>query len=177
MASRKTKVESRKRTGLRNQKVTLLCVTFQLRNMQRSIKHEFTFDQPPEVVWQCLTDPELLAQWLMPNDFKAIVGHKFQFGAKPKFPLGFDGRIYCEVLEIIPLKKLVYSWKGGMSKENPSLDSIVVWTLTPAENGTLLCLEHKGFNGMKNYLAYIIMTKGWAKIGKRLLNRLTLNSK
>lgn len=141
--------------------------------MQRDIIHEFTFAQPPELVWEYLTDPALLAEWLMPNDFKAEVGYKFQFGARPKFPLGFDGRIYCEVLEIIPFKKLVYSWKGGMSKEHPSLDSTVVWTLKPTESGTVLRLEHKGFKGMKNYLAYIIMTKGWAKIGKRLLTQLT----
>lgn len=45
----------------------------------------------------------------MPNDFKPIVGHKFQFGTRPKLKLSFDGRIYCEVLEVIPFQKLVYS--------------------------------------------------------------------
>lgn len=142
--------------------------------MQKEIRHQFTFPQPPEVVWEYLTNSELLAQWLVPNDFKPVVGHKFQFGAKPKIKIGFDGRIYCEVLEIIPYKKLVYSWKGGMSKEKPSLDSIVVWTLTPTENGTVLTLEHKGFKGIKNYLAYIIMNRGWVKIGKRLFKLLNL---
>ena len=142
--------------------------------MQREIRHQFTFLQPPEVVWDYLTNSELLAQWLMPNDFKPVAGHKFQFGAKPKFPLGFDGRIYCEVLEIVPYRKLVYSWKGGLSKENPSLDSIVVWTLTPTDSGTVLTLEHKGFKGIKNYLAYFIMNKGWAKIGNRLFKQLNL---
>lgn len=140
--------------------------------MQKEIKHQFTFHQPVEVVWDYLTDSELLAQWLMPNDFKPIIGHKFQFGAKPKLKIGFDGRIYCEVLEIVPYKKLVYSWKGGLSKDNPSLNSTVTWTLTPIDNGTILTLEHKGFRGMKNYLAYIIMNKGWTKIGKRFFNLL-----
>jgi uncharacterized protein YndB with AHSA1/START domain len=136
--------------------------------MQRNIRHQFNFSHPPELVWKYLTNPDLLAQWLMPNDFKPIIGHKFQFGAKPKLKFGFDGRIYCEVLEIIPNKKLVYSWKGGLSKDKPSLDSIVVWTLTPSNNGTTLILEHKGFKGVKNYLAYFIMNMGWVKIGKRL---------
>lgn len=142
--------------------------------MRGEIRHQFTFPQSPEVVWEYLTNSELLAQWLMPNDFKPIVGYKFQLGAKPKFPLGFDGRIYCEVLEIIPNQKLVYSWKGGLSKENPSLNSFVIWTLTPTGNGTVLTLEHKGFKGMKNYLAYFIMNKGWVKIGKRLFTKLNL---
>ena len=143
--------------------------------MQRDIKHQFTFLHPPEVVWDYLTNAELLAQWLMPNDFKPIVGLTFQFKAKPKVKLGFDGTVYCQVLEIIPYKKLVYSWKGGMSKENPSLDSIVIWTLIPTDKGTILLLEHKGFKGIKNYLAYIIMNMGWLKIGKRLSKQVTLN--
>ncbi|RFS19293.1 SRPBCC domain-containing protein [Chitinophaga silvatica] len=136
--------------------------------MQKEIRHQFIFPHPPTVVWDYLTNSELLAQWLMPNDFKPLVGHKFQFGTKPKLKLGFDGRVYCEVLEIIEYRKLVYSWQGGMSKEHPSLDSIVTWTLEPTDNGTLLTLEHKGFKGIKNYLPYIIMNKGWLKIGKRL---------
>lgn len=142
--------------------------------MQKDIRHQFEFHQPPEVVWEYLTNSELLAQWLMQNDFKPIVGHKFQFKTKPKVNLGFDGTVYCEVLEIVPYKKLVYSWKGGMSKDKPSLDSIVVWTLTPTDNGCILQLEHKGFKGMKNYLAFLIMNKGWAKIGKRLSKKFDL---
>lgn len=138
--------------------------------MKKEIKHQFTFPHPPEVVWDYLTKSELLAQWLVPNDFKPIIGHEFQFGAKPKLKIGFDGRIYCKVLEIVPYKKLAYSWKGGMSKENPSLDSIVTWTLSSSEKGTVLSLEHSGFTGFKNYLPYIIMNKGWVTNSKKLFN-------
>lgn len=142
--------------------------------MQRDIKHQFTFSQPPKVVWEYLTNADLLAQWLMPNDFMPIVGHRFQFKTKPKVRLSFDGTVYCEVLEIITYKKLVYSWKGGISKENPSLDSVVTWTLTPSDHGTVLLLEHSGFKGLKNYLSYFIMNIGWAKIGNRLFEKLKL---
>lgn len=107
----------------------------------------------------------------MENDFKPEVGHKFQFRTKPKIKLGFDGIVYCQVLELIPLKKLSYSWKGGMG-EKPSLDSVVTWTLEAVEGGTNLTLEHTGFKGFKNYITYLIMNKGWLKIGKRILIRL-----
>lgn len=137
--------------------------------MKTSIQHQFIFPVPPEEVWEYLTNSDLLAEWLMPNDFKPIVGHKFQFGTKPRYALGFDGRVYCEVLEIIPQKKLVYSWKGGLSKERLLLDTVVIWTLTPCPEGTMLHLEHKGFKGLKNMIPYFIMNNGWAKIGKRLL--------
>ena len=143
--------------------------------MQRSINHKWFFPHPPKDVWDYLTKPELLSQWLMENNFKPIVGHKFQFKTKPKIKFGFDGIVYCEVLELIPFKKLSYSWKGGSGAEKIKLDSIVTWTLIDKNNGTELILEHSGFKGVKNYLAYIIMNNGWAKIGKRLLNLLSKN--
>ena len=140
--------------------------------MQRDIKHQFFFSHSPEVVWEYLTDPELLALWLMPSNFKLELSHKFQFRTKPKINLGFDGTVYCEVLEIVPFKKLVYSWQGGMSRDIPKLDSMVIWTLSLADGGTILQLEHNGFKGFKNYLPYLIMNKGWLKIGKRLITKL-----
>ncbi len=161
-----------RKNNLRNSKVTYICVTYKLLIMQKDIRHQFTFQHPPEVVWEYLTKPELMAEWLMENDFKLQVGHKFTFRTKPKINLGFDGTVYCEVLEIVPLKKLMYSWKGGMSKERPALDSIVVWTLIPTTNGTDLLLEHKGFKGVKNLLSYFIMNKGWLKIGKRIAKKI-----
>ncbi len=132
--------------------------------MERTIRHRFEFTQSPEAVWEYLTNAELLAQWLMPNNFQAVVGHTFQFQSRPMPKFGFDGIIHCEVLEIIPCEKIVYSWKGG------SLDSVVVWTLAPTDAGTILTLEHKGFKGLKNLLPYIIMSNGWGKIGKKLFN-------
>lgn len=140
--------------------------------MQRDIHHTWFFPQPPALVWDYLTKPELIAQWLMENNFQLIVGHHFQFMTKPRIKLGFDGKVYCQVLEIVPLKLLSYSWKGGVG-EKTKLDSIVTWTLTPKNNGTELSLVHSGFKGMKNYLSYLIMNKGWAKIGKRFGQPLT----
>jgi uncharacterized protein YndB with AHSA1/START domain len=140
--------------------------------MKNSIKHQFEFTHAPEVVWDYLTKPELLALWLMENNFQPIVGHQFTFRTKPKVKFGFDGVVYCEVLEIVPHQRLSYSWKGGMSIEKPLLDTVVEWTLTPTENGTTLLLEHRGFKGFKNYFPYLMMNMGWGKIGKRLGKRL-----
>ncbi len=139
--------------------------------MQKDIRQLWFLPHPPETVWEFLTDPELLTQWLMPNDFKAIVGHRFQFYSKPKLKIGFDGIVYAEVLEIVPFKKLSYSWRGGPGKGRITLDSVVTWTLIPKENGTELLLEHTGFKGIKNYISYLIMNKGWV-IGPK--KRLTL---
>lgn len=86
--------------------------------MQREIKHQFTFPQPKEVVWDHLTTTELLAQWLMPNDFQPIVGHKFTLQTKPKTKFAFDGIIYCEVIEIIPYKNLFTPGEVGCQKKS-----------------------------------------------------------
>lgn len=138
--------------------------------MPKDIKHTWSFEHPKEVVWEYLTDPSLLSQWLMETNFKPIVGHKFQLYAKPSVKMRFDGNIYCEVLEIIPFKKLSFSWKGGPSKEKVTLDSVVTWELFQTEKGTDLVLEHKGFKGLRNFVGYVFMNEGWkSKIKKRLI--------
>ena len=141
--------------------------------MSRSIVHKWFFEHDVDTVWEYLTDSELLAQWLMPNDFEPTVGHQFNFCTKPKVKFGFDGTVYCEVLEVVPKQKLSYSWKGGANGKT-SLDTVVTWMLTPQEGGVELRLEHSGFKGVRNYLPYIIMGKGWLKIVKRLLKIIKL---
>lgn len=130
--------------------------------MQRDIHLKWFFAQKPEEVWACLTDSKLMGEWLMPNDFKPVVGHRFTFKAKPR--AGWNGKSYCEVLELEPLKKISYSWRGGPSDEEVSLDSVVTWTLEAKGEGTELRLAHTGFRGLKNYFVSMVMEKGWKKI-------------
>lgn len=137
--------------------------------MERDIIHRWFYPHPPETVWKFLTDSQLLAEWFMENDFKPELGHVFQFRAKPKIKLGFDGTVYAEVIEIVPFQKLSYTWKGGPGKGKIALDSVVTWSLTPKDGGTELLLEHKGFKGIKNYITYLIMNKGWVIILKKKL--------
>ena len=146
--------------------------------MERSIIQKWLLPGSPEVVWDYLTKPELLAQWLMENDIRPEVGHKFQFRTYPKVNFGFDGIVYCEVLIVEPYKKLSYSWKGGPGKGKITLDSVVTWTLTEKENGTELLLEHTGFRGLKNLIGYFAMSKGWGgKIRNRMAKLITDNLK
>lgn len=136
--------------------------------MKRDILVKWFFPHPPEDVWECLTNADLIGQWLMPNDFKAVPGHKFRFHSKPRVKMGWDGIVYCEVTEVVPMKRLCYTWKGGPRPGVYNLDTLLVWTLTPKDNGTELVLEHKGFEGWKNFIASLIMEKGWKnKIAKR----------
>ena len=136
--------------------------------MTKSIHHKFFFSHPPEVVWEYLTKAELISEWLMENDFKPIVGHQFQFRSRPAPAIDFDGIVYCTVLEIIPFKKLSYSWKCGPGNGKITLDSLVVWTLIAKDNGTELLLENSGFKEMENFAIFSAMNEGWLKHIKRI---------
>jgi uncharacterized protein YndB with AHSA1/START domain len=131
--------------------------------MSKSINHKLFFPNPPSVVWQYLTNAELMELWLMKNDFQPVVGHNFQFKTNPLPNLNFDGNVYCEVLEIIPDKKLVYSWKGGPGNGITTMDSIVEWTLRGKDNGTELELNHSGTDAFDTLPIFAAMNAGWLK--------------
>jgi uncharacterized protein YndB with AHSA1/START domain len=120
---------------------------------------------PIDKVWRALTESELLAAWLMPNDFKPTRGHHFMFltDAAPKS--GFDGRIHCTVLRIEPPRLLAISWRSS------GLDSTVTWRLQAEGQGTRLFLTHDGFNEFDpaQTATFKILNGGWSgHLQKRL---------
>ena len=125
--------------------------------MKRDLKFEAVYAHPIERVWQAITDPTAIAHWLMKNDFEPQLGHKFMFHSTPQ--PGWDGKTYCEVIELDPPRRLAYTWKGG------PIDTILRITLEPlAEGKTKLVLEHTGFTGMKALMVSFIMGSGWKGI-------------
>jgi len=136
----------------------------------RDIVVEEVLPHPPEKVWRALTTAELIGRWLMPNDFEPVVGKRFTMRARP---LGdWDGIVHCEVLEVVPPRRLVYSWTGGAASNagnyGSPLDTTVIWTLTPEGAGTRLRLVHAGFRSPDNDFAFDAMSPGWARIIGRL---------
>jgi uncharacterized protein YndB with AHSA1/START domain len=94
------------------------------------IEREVAF--PPEKIWRALTQPHLIAEWLMTNDFQPTVDHRFVLR-------GDWGSVDCKVLTLEPNKTLSYTWDAM------GLESVVTWTLTPTSTGTHLHLEQAGF--------------------------------
>jgi uncharacterized protein YndB with AHSA1/START domain len=137
--------------------------------MPKDIHYSWSLQHPPQEVWRYLTDPALLKQWLMENDFQPRVGHEFMFRARPRIKLGFDGNIFCKVLVVDQPNRLSYSWRGGPGNGKITLDSVVTWTLVPDAGGTRLTLAHTGFAPFKNFLGHLTMKAGWGgPIIKRL---------
>ena len=115
---------------------------------------EKIFAHAPEKVWRALTEPALLTQWLLRNDFLPEIGREFQFSNEPVG--GWDGVIDCKVLALDPVRRLAYSWRvfGHESK--------VEFTLTPVDGGTHLRMEHSGFRANQE-AAYQGAQNGWQR--------------
>jgi uncharacterized protein YndB with AHSA1/START domain len=108
------------------------------RSQTESISFEFDLHHMPEKVWRALTDPVLLAEWLLPVvDLTLEPGAVFAFKTQP-YP-GWDGSVNCRFLEIEAQRKLSYAWVVG------DMDTVVTFTLTPSASGTRLSLVHSGF--------------------------------
>lgn len=125
----------------------------------RTLVLERVFAHPPEKLWRALTETQLLAQWMMRNDFELVVGRKFQFRAEPK--PNWNGVVDCKVLIVEPLRRLSYSW--GVGNEGDGLQWVVLLTLTPADGGTHLRMEQSGFTPDQK-AAYHGANYGWQKM-------------
>jgi len=128
----------------------------------RTVVVERDFAHAPEKLWRALTQPHLLAEWLMQSDFAPTLGHAFRFTAPWV-------SVDCAVREIEPNRRLSYSWEAH------GLESVVTWTLTPTHTGTQLRMEQTGFRPDQNQ-AFHGARLGWREfLGKleTLLTRLS----
>ena len=115
----------------------------------RSVVVEREIPHPPEKIWRALTQPHLIEEWLMKNDFKPVVGHDFNLRAD-------WGAVDCRVVTVEPNKTLSYTWGAY------GLESIVTWTLTPTSTGTHLRMEQAGFRPDQQQ-AYGGAKAGWPR--------------
>jgi uncharacterized protein YndB with AHSA1/START domain len=129
---------------------------------------EDVFPHTREIIWRTLTTGALVGRWLRmtPSGFEPIVGNRFTYQTTPSG--AWDGVIRCEVLEVRPLKRFVYSWRGGDQTNDGAygskLDTVVTLTLEETEGGTRLCVVHAGFVLPRNDVAYRGMGKGWVEV-------------
>lgn len=129
------------------------------------------FPHPPTTVWRALTDPDVLAQWLMPNDFAPVVGHRFTFQARPVAATDFSGSVACQVLDLVPQELLRISWADAQRPDGPT--TTVTWTLRSEGHGTRLFTDHAGFDSddAAQQLARRIMNGGWRSHVMRSLEK------
>jgi len=118
--------------------------------VERDIAH------PPEKIWRALTQPHLMEEWLMKNDFKPVVGHRFNLRGE------WGGVLDCEVITLEPNRTLSYTWDFAHEDDAYNLKSVVTFTLTPTPTGTRLRVEQSGFRPEQRQ-AYGGAKVGWSK--------------
>lgn len=132
-----------------------------------SISFEFDLHHSPEKVWRALTDPALLAEWLLPAvGLELRHGAEFLFKTQP-YP-GWDGTVNCRFVEIEPHRKLSYTWVVGGDLE---LDTVVTFTLTPTASGTRVALVQSGFKPDQKQ-NFVGARYGWKQMGGKLVDLL-----
>ncbi|MFI5907654.1 SRPBCC domain-containing protein [Dactylosporangium sp. NPDC051541] len=118
------------------------------------------YPHPPAKVWRALTEPDLIARWLMPGDFRLEAGHRYSMRVAPMPAAGFSARIEAEVLGFDPERELRVAWRDAVSREAWAL----TWTLHPDGHGTRLFPHRSGGPGLER--AALVMSDAWERPGR-----------
>ena len=122
---------------------------------------ERTFNSPVSRVWKALTDKEEIKLWSFTiTEFEPRVGFDFTFYGEQDTKRFVH---FCRITEIIPERKLVYSWRY----ENVIGISYVSFELFPEGNKTRLRLTHEGLENLAHAGPQYVRTNfmaGWTSI-------------
>ena len=136
--------------------------------MKKSVIRQLTFPQSPEEVWEALTDPAALADWMFPNDFVARTGHRFTFQVPANPQAKFDGlTVHCEILTCLPPKELSFTWVAG------EVDTRIDYRLEADGSGTKVFFEQSGF---EQDHAHRGAGYGWTNMHGKLADLLARNA-
>jgi uncharacterized protein YndB with AHSA1/START domain/DNA-binding transcriptional ArsR family regulator len=145
------------------QRIFKLNLLLEEQKMKPDVSLDFQFTSSIAQVWAALTDSATLEKWIWKNDFKPVVGHKFQFRAEPNE--WWNGIVDCEVLEVEEPNKLSYTWASAGET------TTVTWTLQEGTDGTTnLHFEQVGFSEATKARPGAIegATYSWTQMGKQL---------
>lgn len=122
---------------------------------------------PKEKIWNALTDKEQMKEWYFDiPDFELEIHKIFHF-----YEPGNEKKYHhqCEILEIIPNKKLKHTW---FYPEFSNQKSIVNWDLEDLEDDTLVTITHENLDNFKDLgkdFQKESFQQGWTEIlGKSL---------
>ena len=127
----------------------------------RSVVVEREIPYPPEKIWRALTQPHLIEEWLMKNDFKPVVGHRFNLRGD------WGGVLDCEVLAVEPNRTLSYTWNFAHDDAAYNLQERGDLHAHADRTGTHLRMEQSGFRPDQKQ-AYGGAHAGWQQFFAKL---------
>ncbi len=123
------------------------------------IEKKITINAPVSEVWDALTNPQKLEEWmLMANTFEPVLGKKFTFKAEGME--NWDGYFHCQIKELEINKKLVYTWNSQMI----NAETLVTIIISESDGKTELKLIHTGWEKLPEEARKQMIeghTKGW----------------
>jgi uncharacterized protein YndB with AHSA1/START domain len=99
--------------------------------MKDKVQLEATYPQSPDKVWKALTESEKVSRWLMPTDFKPLIGYHFRLETSS------GAHVRGKVIEVEVGKLIAFTWNDEDDGE-----SVVVWRVEPVDGGTRVSVEH-----------------------------------
>ncbi|MCV9961232.1 SRPBCC domain-containing protein [Pararhizobium sp. BT-229] len=133
----------------------------EISTLTRTVVVEREIAHPPEKLWRALTQPHLISEWLMKNDFSPVVGHRFNLRGE------WGGVLDCQVLVVEPHRTLSYAWNFKHDDPAFDLNSVVTFSLSPTATGTHLRMEQSGFRPDQKQ-AYGGAKAGWPELLSKL---------
>jgi uncharacterized protein YndB with AHSA1/START domain len=122
------------------------------------IQREVRIEASPQTVWRHLQDPDLLAGWLMRNDYRPEVGAEFRFYSTPHSD--WDGVVHCRVVELDEPRRMAFTWNAN----DIGADTLVSLDLEPDGDSTVVRLHHTNFDGATGDVDTLVRRHdaGWA---------------
>jgi uncharacterized protein YndB with AHSA1/START domain len=125
-----------------------------------------TLNVPVARVWEALNDVDKIRHWYFDlKEFKPKAGFEFEFVVEHE---GHSYHHLCRVTEIIPQRKLAYTWRYKGERG----DSLVTFELFAEGEKTRLKLTHTGIETFPKTPAYARKNfeAGWTGIATELEN-------
>jgi uncharacterized protein YndB with AHSA1/START domain len=125
---------------------------------------------PRERVYRAWTDPEQLKRWFGPENVRTInLTADVRVGGKYRWDLlkenGEEWACLGEYLELVPGKKIIFTWKWDDDDDWKPHNSVVTIELADRDGGTELLLTHEQLPSEKSRDRH---NEGWNSVLDRL---------
>jgi uncharacterized protein YndB with AHSA1/START domain len=125
------------------------------------------FESPPETVFEAWSNPEEIEQWFGPEGLRtSVITMDFKVGGAYRFVMkgdpGGDHTVHGVYKEIIPGKKLVFTWDW---EDAPMGETVVTVIFEPEGAGTRMTFTHSAFPDQKQREMHAL---GWGTTWPKL---------